>query len=212
MKVKRGRLRSAMALIAPKLKAMPHRWIYLAFFLTACSSLPIQRDVVYSRAASQRLYDLVQWSLDGRLALSGADDSWSADLNWEHLPEVEEIKLSGPLGQGSIVIHLSEGFVTVARGDDAVQSSTDPEQFINQQLGLSVPVRSLRYWIIGLPMPDQPFEDSKGGFKQADWQVDYQQMQIVNEQSMPRKIVVKNDRVKLKLIVDQWILNDVNAD
>jgi len=35
-------------------------------------------------------------------------------------------------------------------------------------------------------------------------------MQAVNGQSMPRKITVSNSRVKLKLIIDQWILNDVN--
>jgi outer membrane lipoprotein LolB len=32
-------------------------------------------------------------------------------------------------------------------------------------------------------------------------------MQPVDEQSMPRKITVTNERVKLKLIIDQWVLN-----
>jgi outer membrane lipoprotein LolB len=189
-----------------KVTLMPYCWIVLAFFLTACSTLPVQKEDAYSRKVSQHLYDLVQWSLAGRMALTGINDSWSADINWEHLPEAEEIKLSGPLGQGAVVIHLSEGFVTVARGDDVAQFSTQPEEFINQQLGLSVPVRSLRYWVVGLPMPGQAFEDVAGGFKQAGWQIDYQQMQPVSGQSMPRKITVKNDKVKLKLFIDQWNL------
>lgn len=197
-----------MALTLPGYGAIRYGCVLPVFFLTACSMVPVQKEVAYSRAGSQSLYELANWSLEGRLALAGAQDSWSANVSWQHLPEAEELKLSGPLGQGAVVIRLSEDFVTLARGDDAVQSSTEPEQFINQQLGLSVPVRSLRYWVVGLPLPDQPFEDVAGGFKQTGWQIDYLQMQSVHGQSMPRKLVVKNGQVKLKLIIDQWIIND----
>ena len=94
---------------------------------------------------------------------------------------------------------------------DKVQSSTQPEEFINQQLGMFVPVHSLRYWVIGLPEPTSAFVETATGFKQAGWFIEYKQMQPVDEQSMPRKIMVTNERVKLKLIIDQWVLNVAKA-
>lgn len=187
----------------------PQRLIILAIFLTACSTQPIRKENTYSRTVSQGLYDMAQWSLEGRMVLTEPNDSWSANINWEHAHEAEEIKLSGPLGQGAVVIHLTGDLVTVARGGGDVQSSTQPEQFINQQVGVFVPVRSLRYWVVGLPKPDEAYDDFLGGFKQAGWVINYQQMQFVSGQSMPRKIIVMNDQVKLKIIIDQWVLNGI---
>lgn len=181
--------------------------IFLIALLTGCATAPVPKEIAYSREAIRALYDLEPWSLDGRLALTGANDSWQADINWEHLTGIDQIKLSGPLGQGAVAIHLTKDFVTVARGDNELKSSGQPEQFINQQLGLFVPVRSLRYWVVGLPMPDRTFEDIVGGFKQDGWQVDYPQMQMVYGKLMPRKIIVSGEQVKLKLIIDQWIIN-----
>jgi outer membrane lipoprotein LolB len=186
-------------------------WYCFALMLSACSTVPVEPEVHYSKLAREHLYKLDQWSFEGRLALTGKSDSWSASINWGHRPDDEKIKLSGPLGQGATVIQLSGDLVTIDRGHDQVQSSTQPEEFINQQLGMFVPVHSLRYWVIGLPEPTSAFVETATGFKQAGWFIEYKQMQFVDEQSMPRKIMVTNERVKLKLIIDQWVLNVAKA-
>jgi outer membrane lipoprotein LolB len=179
--------------------------------LSGCSTVPVEPEAHYSRLAREHLYQLEQWSFDGRLALTGKNDSWSASINWGHKPDDEKIKLSGPLGQGATVIQLTDGVVSIDHGDGQVQSSTQPEAFINQQLGMFVPVRSLRYWVVGLPEPTGAFVETPTGFRQAGWLVEYKQMQPVNAQSMPRKITITNEQVKLKLIIDQWVLNVAKA-
>ena len=146
--------------------------------------------------------------MDGRIALTGAEDSWTADLAWAHQRDDEQIKLSGPLGQGAVRIHLAGNVVTVAQGDGKVESSDDPEGFINQQLGMFVPVTSLRYWVLGLPEPDLDFEETDKGFRQSGWTIVFQAMQRVGQLLLPRKMSVANDRVKLKLIINQWTLHD----
>ena len=157
----------------------------------------------------------MSWS-DGRLkvglALTGQNDSWSANISWGHSPEEEKIKLSGPLGQGTVVILLTGNVVTIDRGGDDVQSSTQPEEFINQQLGMFVPVQSLRYWVVGLPEPSGSFKETATGFNQSGWLIEYKQMQPVDNGTMPRKMMVTNEQVKLKLIIDQWVLNDAKAN
>jgi len=184
----------------------------LAASLPACTLFkPAPPEITYTKTANQALYRLEPWSLEGRVALTGERDSWTADLAWVHLRGDEQIKLSGPLGQGAVMIRLVGNSVTVAQGDGKVESSDDPEAFINQQLGMFVPVTSLRYWVLGLPEPEQDFEDAGSGFRQAGWTVAYQAMQRVGQLVLPRKMSVANDRVKLKLIIDQWALNGGNA-
>ncbi|MDD1632994.1 MAG: lipoprotein insertase outer membrane protein LolB [Methylococcaceae bacterium] len=186
-------------------------WWCMVLMLSACTIAPVEPEIHYSRIAREHLYQMERWSLEGRLALTGKNDSWQASINWGHRPDDEKIKLSGPLGQGATVIQLTGNLVTIDRGDDEVQSSTQPEEFINQQLGMFVPVRSLRYWVVGLPEPSSAFVETATGFTQGGWLIEYKQMQQVDDQSMPRKISVTNERVKLKLFIDQWVLNVAKA-
>lgn len=184
----------------------------LIFLLSACSSVSVKPDGNYSRTAMLRLYEVGHWSFEGRLALTGQNDSWSANISWEHSPETEKIKLSGPMGQGAVVISLTGNVVTIDRGGDDVRSSVHPEEFINQQLGMFVPVRSLRYWVVGLPEPSLAYNDTDAGFNQAGWLNEYKQMQIVGDGAMPHKITVMNNKIKLKLIIDHWVLNDTKTN
>jgi outer membrane lipoprotein LolB len=154
------------------------------------------------------LYALQQWSLDGRLAMSAKQVSWSANMLWQHQADNEQIKLSGPLGQGATHIRLTKSQVVIDRGGKDVQASANPEQFIEQQLGMAVPIHSLRYWVVGLPEPGIAFFETAAGFKQGQWLVAYKEMQWVGKQAMPRKITVMNGQVRLKVMIDQWNLND----
>ena len=186
-------------------------WWCFVLMLSACSTAPVEPEIHYSKIAREHLYKLEQWTFEGRLALTGKNDAWSASINWGHKPDDDKIKLSGPLGQGATVIQLTGELVTIDRGDGQPQSSTQPQAFINQQLGMFVPVRSLRYWVVGLPEPTSAYVETATGFRQAGWFIEYKQMQPADDQSMPRKITVTNEQVKLKLVIDQWVLNVAKA-
>ena len=181
--------------------------------LSGCSLFqPIEPpSVPYSKTESLLLYKLEQWSLDGRLSITGRNDSWTANLDWQHSADKEQINLSGPLGQGATRIQLSQGIVTIDKGDGKPQSSKQPETFIAQQLGMDIPLQALRYWVIGLPSPNQDFVETATGFKQAGWLIDYKQMQSINGHTLPYKINVTNNQVKLKLVIDEWLLATVPA-
>ena len=190
------------------------RWLILGMVflvMTACSTTQVEEGIKYSKSTREHLYDLGSWSFSGRLALTGKKDAWQANIVWAHDLGSDEIKLSGPLGQGATVIRLSSDEVIIDRGDGKVLSSRQPEDFINQQLGLAVPVRSLRYWVVGLPEPSTTFVLTTDGFVQSGWLIEYKQEQVVNSELIPRKISVTNERVKLKLMIDQWGLNDAKT-
>jgi outer membrane lipoprotein LolB len=181
---------------------------FVVLLLSACASVSKLPTGLYSQSERHYLYDIRRWNLDGRVAITSSKDSWSAHIEWNHRPNSEAIKLSGPLGQGAIVIELADGIVKIDRGNGNIQTSNQPEQFINQQLGLFVPLQSLRYWAVGLPEPDQDFQETVDGFVQDEWLIAYKEQQKTNIGAMPHKMSVSNEQVKLKLIVDQWELND----
>ena len=182
--------------------------LYLVILMVSgCTTEIVAPETLYSKITRESLYNLEQWSFEGRLGLTGIKDSWQANINWQHRSSDEEIRLSGPLGQGATIIKLTGTLVTIDRGNDKIQTSLEPEAFISQQLGMFVPVRSLRYWVIGVPEPGSPYVEAGLGFRQAGWVIEYKQMQRVNAQNMPRRITVTNEKVKLKIMIDQWILN-----
>lgn len=182
--------------------------LYLVILMASgCTTEIVAPETLYSKITRESLYNLEQWSFEGRLGLTGIKDSWQANINWQHRSSDEEIRLSGPLGQGATIIKLTGKLVTIDRGNDKIQTSLEPEAFISQQLGMFVPVRSLRYWVIGVPEPGSPYVEAGLGFRQAGWLIEYKQMQRVNAQNMPRRITVTNEKVKLKIMIDQWILN-----
>lgn len=177
--------------------------------LSGCSTLSTTPEIAYQPTTAQNeLYDLQRWAFEGRIAITGKNDAWSANINWEHSPTEDLIKLSGPLGQGGVLIQLNASGVTIDQGGGDVKSSTDVENFINQQVGLSVPVNSLRYWVVGLPDKSQTASTIENGFEQVGWKNQYKTMQPVGSYVLPRNMTVTSETVKLKLFIDQWILDD----
>ncbi len=177
--------------------------------LPACSTISTTPEIAYQPTTVQNeLYDLQRWAFEGRIAITGKNDAWSANINWEHSPTEDLIKLSGPLGQGGALIQLNASGVTIDQGGGDVKSSTDVENFINQQVGLAVPVNSLRYWVVGLPDKSQTAGTIENGFEQVGWKNQYKTMQPVGSYVLPRNMTVTSETVKLKLFIDQWILDD----
>ncbi len=173
-----------------------------------CSVAPVIQQDGYALIPKKHLLELRDWALEGRLSITSPDDSWSANLVWHRKANEDMIELSGPFGQGAIVIHLVENGVSIDRGDGHMQRSDDPDQFVQAQLGVFVPVRALANWVIGLPAPGQATNFLAKGFAQGDWQVEYKEWLDVKGKVMPRKLTVTNAKIKLKLVCDQWVIDE----
>jgi outer membrane lipoprotein LolB len=186
-------------------------WGFLLSILSACAIVPMEIVPAYSSKARLDLYELAHWEFDGRLAIADQNDSWSASIIWGHSPTEDELKLAGPLGQGAVIIKLSGNKVMVDRGDGDVRWSDRSDEFVSHELGVFVPVRALRYWVVGLPEPSLDFQEVEDGFRQGGWHVAFKKMQSIEGRMMPQKIAIINDEVKLKLFIDHWNLTDVKT-
>ena len=182
--------------------------VIVLVLLQACTQdlKPIDQDRYDYVKQALMLDAMPRWSFEGRVAITSVQDSWSANIDWQHEPGREVIDLSGPLGQGALLIKLLDGVVSIDDGDGKVERSEDPDAFVMQKLGVFVPVRALAYWVVGVPDPGRDVIKAVRGFEQEGWQVNFKEWQSIGNRMMPRKIDVLKDRVKLKLVFDQWRL------
>jgi outer membrane lipoprotein LolB len=186
-----------------------HRSIFfialLALF-TSCTNVPVKTEPLYAVEERKHLYNTREWAFEGRVSVTDGRESWSANIVWGHQNGKDEIKLSGPLGQGAAVITLTNNWVSIDRGDDKPKESNQVDEFIQQQLGVFVPMLSLRYWVLGLPHPSDSFIVAGDGFAQSRWYVHYLQMQNLGKEWLPQKIAAEQGEAKLKLFIDKWTL------
>lgn len=185
--------------------------IVLAAVLTGCTVVPTLTGVKYDREKRLSYYALDPWEFEGRLALKSATGSETPSISWRHHGNEDALRLAGPLGQGAVAIRMRGGHIEIDRGDGDVEVSDQPDELIKARIGFSVPVAALRYWVLGLPEAGQYYEVDENGFRQSGWVVHYPQWMRVGGDEMPRLITVQNADLKLKLVIDQWVLGRENT-
>jgi len=183
--------------------------------LTGCASRPtVPGTGIDWTQRAENLLLLSDWEASGRIAVKSGTQGGQGNISWVQEGAEARIGLRGPFGVGAYQIDWSDshlvvtgkaGEVTTAyTGADAV------ERFLTDQLGWSFPARSTRYWILGVADPHfaSHAEFDTGGWlvslEQNGWVVSYDRFVAEQDRWMPRKIVMENERARVKLIVDRW--------
>jgi len=85
---------------------------------------------------------------------------------------------------------------------------------IAARLGFEPPVRSLRYWLLGVPdpaAPTQPPVTPAGQFEQNGWRVTVAESKPMvtagGVVSLPRRVTLERPPVRLRVVVDTWKLD-----
>lgn len=160
--------------------------------------------------AQQTLYSLKNWRMEGRIGVRTDADAWQANLFWEHDSAQDRLRVSGPLSQGMLSIVVQKDLILVNRGEGRSELSRDPDALLRERLGFSVPLASLRYWILGVPDPGLAYSSIYGddgawnGFRQNGWTVGLDRMLNVGDRVLPQKMRVYGSGVRLTIVTDNW--------
>lgn len=153
--------------------------------------------------------------MDGRIAVQSGEKAWQANLFWEHEPQQDRLRLSGPWSQGLVSIVLQKDLIYVNEGGGVTALSKDPDAMLREKLGFVVPLKSLRYWVLGRPDPglsNRPgvahAPDEGSAFEQSGWQIQVQNTSQVDGWLLPQKLVAQGAGVKLKIVTDQWVIRE----
>ncbi len=158
------------------------------------------------------LRQLDDWRLEGRLALKSGGDGYNGTLTWEQMEDDVDFRVRGPFGVGGFRIHgdRKQLRIETTRGDEYLLS--DPEAEMAQELGWSLPVHSMRYWIVGVSDPEAAAEETVDDhgmlveLSQGGWDIRYDGYEAASGTLLPRKIVMQSGDVRIRLVADRWSL------
>jgi len=176
--------------------------ILLAVLLSSCASTPDKIDGSFDLLSRDYLYEKKTWFFSGRMSVADEKNAVSASIEWDHLNSEDNIYMSGPFGQGRTKVVLTEDTVKIDLAGKQASYVGNVDDIVAAELGISIPISALKYWVLGVTEPKSEYKKLRNGFVQHGWNVIYLQMQAEGE--LPRKMRVEQGNAKLKLIFNHW--------
>lgn len=139
------------------------------------------------------------FNLSGRFAVNNNNHHQYGNFTWTKSNNYEELDFNSPLGQtiGKITIESSIATLTT---DNKVYRADDLDSLEYQQLGFTLPMNYLHYWILGAPLPNIPLtQDTPNSFEQLGWLIEY--LKINPSNNRPQIIRLTKDSLIIKLLV-----------
>lgn len=193
-------------------------WILLVALalLAGCATTRSPLDPEKQKSAEQQwaqrrndLSPINHFLMSSRLAY-GKVLGVKADLRWQQNADGSfDMRISGPFGVGAATLTGDRQHVLV-RTREGDYDTTDPEQWLSEHMGWTLPLNGLRYWVLGLPAPQSEAAlelNIKGQavvLEQDGWRLEYSEYQSKDGYELPRKFEATNPTVKLKVVVDEW--------
>ena len=188
--------------------------LVLTILLPGCATPPPSLSETENAwtARQTRLAQLAAWQVEGRIGVVSGQEGWHATFQWVQQEPNYRIDLIGPLGQGRVVIESDGQEVRVQTQDGQNWTAPDPDDLLEQTLGVRLPVNGLRYWVRGLPAPGPTpvlQTDTNGRLtrlEQNGWVIEYLiyvPTSILNL-DLPERVIAQHRDLSVKLVIDQW--------
>jgi outer membrane lipoprotein LolB len=184
-----------------------------ALALAGCVAAPVARPPGPVAPESRRaaLQALDAWSMAGRVAVASGERGASASLDWRQAGGGSDIELRGPFGTGALRVSLSDGELSLSDGESRLEGE-DARRYLEGELGLELPVRELRYWVLGVPAPGSEWEETAGPgdlpqrIVQRGWTVTYERYRRVAGADLPGRMTAESGSARVRLAVSRWEL------
>lgn len=190
----------------------------LMLLLTSCMTTPSNQHPPLNQTLSlnnrtQSLTAIQNWNLDGVIAVRHNREAWSANWQWQQNQKQYLISFFGPLGSNAFKLSGNATQVTLATSDGKKYTSATPETLLAEQLGWTLPVTGLYYWIRGLPVPNAPAETRFDAYNhltylaQDGWRIQFLRYTSIHNTDVPSKIFLSSSGLSVKVIVNRWIID-----
>lgn len=177
--------------------------------LAACASPPAPESD--PQKLQQQLQQLQAWQVSGKIGLRQDGRGSSARVDWSQREHSYQLRLSGPLGIGTVLIDGADDGI-VLRNKDGVFEAPTPEQLLFQLSGWDIPVSELRYWARGLAAPTLNIEQQSmaagklATLSQGGWDISYLEYTLVDGLWLPARMTLSRAETRLTLLYKSWSL------
>ncbi|HVO47380.1 MAG TPA: lipoprotein insertase outer membrane protein LolB [Steroidobacteraceae bacterium] len=192
-------------------------WLHLALgvlgaiALSACHTAPVRESPAQTwETRRPQLQARDQFELRGRVAVATGSDGFNARLRWTQSGARTQMSLDGPLGAGGVQVTADGSDVSIVTSKGEHLDSDAARTELANRLGFDPPLTSLRYWILGVPDPGQPAQESLDAqqrlvsLQQAGWDIQYGDYMSVGGEWLPSRLTLQRAGVRLRVIVDGW--------
>jgi outer membrane lipoprotein LolB len=185
--------------------------IITILLLSACATVP-QPGTHYLtwQQRQQQLQATNSWDMYAVLGVRFAGKNTMVHFYWQQIANNFTINISTPINIGGVIITGSTKQVTLWRSaTDKIVAKT-PEQLMYQELGWSLPLFDLKYWVLGLPAPHIPYNakfdmyNHLSYLKQQGWEIEYADFRSIGNIDLPQKIWLENPKLRAKLVIKKW--------
>lgn len=170
------------------------------------------RDTATAWQAHVRdLARLRSWSMVGNLVVRSKDDASRVTLRWRQTGASYHLHVAALLGAGLLELEGSDAGVEARFADGRRVRAESPEALLEEEVGWSVPLSGLRYWMIGAPSPggaEGTMEIDPEGrlarLEQSGWTVVYEKYRNLDGLALPARVRFSNGSVEGTVVVRRW--------
>lgn len=180
-----------------------------------CSTVPTAQgpaDVLYE-TRSEALATVPGWTLRGRLAVRDEQEGGSGTLRWRHGGEGSRMDFHGALGRGAWRLEADGSGAELELADGSRYSAPTVNELARAQLGWSIPVNALSWWVLGLAAPGEvesralSDDGTLQWLRQSGWTIEFGRYREVGGVALPLKLTASLGERSVKLAVRDWTLD-----
>jgi len=202
-------------------KPEPWRWLARGFagfllvgalMLSACRTLPTSEPPQDWPAVKAERQALASWEMNGRAAVATSNDGFSAKLRWIQSGSRSEAFIQGALGVGGVHVTADNGSLEVETSKGEHIGPDQADAALERVIGTDLPIRELRYWLLGVPAPGSPGEeqlDELGrltSLGQAGWRITFERFSRQGSSWLPVRTRLEREAVRVRVVADRWDL------
>lgn len=188
----------------------------LLVFISGCSQFSSKEQLSGSgkvdswQSHKQQITPLDAWQISGKLGIRSQQESGSAVLFWLQRQDYFDIRLSGPLGQGSTRLTGRQGAASLEIANRGTFQANSAQALMQEQLGWSLPVENLLWWVRGLPAPHSKSQVTLDNnsllaqLEQDNWLIEYLGYRSENGLQLPERIKLSGAGLNITLVVKEW--------
>ncbi|MFT7053149.1 MAG: outer membrane lipoprotein LolB [Psychromonas sp.] len=190
--------------------------LFFTLMLVGCAQIPTPPPTETEDwpAHQQKLEQLTDWSLSGKVAIITPEKRHSLNIYWQQSGENFHITLSSFLGSTILDVKKTALGTQIIDDQGKIYVGKNAQTLITQLSGIELPIDVLQQWIKGNPSGALYQLDENNQLvsltgeddKNDSWSIDYKDYKRVQKTSLPHQLQLRRQDLRIKFAIRKWLL------